>query len=81
MAICPVGAIYKTETSQGDFLVLVNQEKCTECQQCVEACPFDAIWVDPVSGKAIKCDLCNGDPQCVKYCNFDAIQYAPLSAE
>jgi Fe-S-cluster-containing hydrogenase component 2 len=31
--------------------------------------------------KAIKCDLCDGDPYCVKYCPREAILYAPESAQ
>jgi Fe-S-cluster-containing hydrogenase component 2 len=40
----------------------------------MEACPFHAIWVDPLRKVAIKCDLCKGHPVCVQYCRFGAIR-------
>jgi len=50
-------------------IVTVNEEKCTGCRECVGACPFGIITMDPVEGKAIKCDLCKGqEPVCVAIC-------------
>ncbi|MFX0132675.1 MAG: 4Fe-4S dicluster domain-containing protein [Candidatus Hodarchaeota archaeon] len=80
MEICPVGAIYKKQTSQGDFLVLVNQEKCTECQQCIEACPFGVIYFFKKSG-VIKCDLCGGNPTCVNFCSYKCLHFVELTDE
>lgn len=65
LEVCPVpGALYIDSKTRVLFL---NDEKCTHCHACVEACPFDAIFVGP-NGEPLKCDLCGGDPQCVKYC-------------
>jgi len=52
---------------------LVDETMCDECGRCVEACPFDAIWMDPVTGRAIKCDLCGGATWCVVACPADAL--------
>jgi len=50
-------------------IVVVNQDKCTGCQDCVGACPYGIITIDPISHKAIKCDLCGGaEPACVAIC-------------
>jgi anaerobic carbon-monoxide dehydrogenase iron sulfur subunit len=50
-------------------IVVVDQEKCTGCTDCVGACPFGIITIDPVSKKALKCDLCGGEePICVAKC-------------
>ena len=50
-------------------IVVVDEEKCTGCRACVGACPFGIITVDPVTHKAIKCDLCGGaEPACVDIC-------------
>ena len=49
---CPEEAIYKRE----DGIVLIDRERCTGCGLCIEACPYDAIWID--EEKAIKCDMC-----------------------
>ena len=48
---------------------LVDQEVCTGCGECIGACPFGVIYIDPETNRAIKCDLCGGgEPACVKYC-------------
>ncbi len=80
MEKCPVGAIYKTKTPQGDFLVLVDQEKCTGCKQCVEACPFGVIYFFDKLG-VIKCDLCGGNPTCVGFCSYKCLDFVELSDE
>jgi Fe-S-cluster-containing hydrogenase component 2 len=45
----------------------------------VEACPFEAVFLDPRAEKAMVCDLCGGAPQCVKWCPTAALSF-PLSA-
>lgn len=48
---------------------VVLEDKCTSCQACVGACPYGIITLDPVTRKAIKCDLCGGaEPACVAVC-------------
>lgn len=80
MKVCSVDAIYKTETPQGDSIVLVDKEKCIGCNQCVVACPFGAIeYLN--KEKAIKCDLCNGSPVCVDFCFYDCLKFVELSDE
>jgi Fe-S-cluster-containing dehydrogenase component len=51
---CPVEAIYRDE--QG--VVLIQQEACIGCRECILACPFGAMQFDDVGGTAAKCDLC-----------------------
>jgi len=58
--------------------VVVDEEKCTGCGLCVMACPYGAVRLDPVTGKAIKCDLCGGEPVCVKHCPFGALAFVEL---
>ena len=65
---CPTGALRK-----GADRVNLDQSLCTGCGACVEACPFNSIFLDPVDGLALKCDLCGGDPACVKYCKRGAL--------
>ena len=38
MNVCPVGAIEKTEDSEGFYIIKVNAEKCVGCKKCVEVC-------------------------------------------
>lgn len=66
---CPTGAIRKLRTG----VVEVDASRCVGCSVCVEACPFGAVTV--VEGKAIKCDLCRGDPACVKQCTPGALRF------
>jgi Fe-S-cluster-containing hydrogenase component 2 len=55
--------------------VIVEAEKCTSCGNCVTACPYGVLTLDPLTGKAIKCDLCDGDPECVKHCPKKVLLY------
>jgi carbon-monoxide dehydrogenase iron sulfur subunit len=48
---------------------------------CVTACIYGGIAIDPQTKKAIKCDLCGGDPACVKACDYGAISVASLKPE
>ena len=62
---CPFGAIVEDEKLG---IVVIHEEDCKGCGACKEVCPFGAIFIDSNSGKALKCDLCGGDPLCVKIC-------------
>ncbi|MBS7622376.1 4Fe-4S dicluster domain-containing protein [Candidatus Bathyarchaeota archaeon] len=62
---CPLGLI---KLDDGTGAIVIDEQKCTGCRICLEWCPIGVITVDPVSGKALKCDLCGGSPECVKYC-------------
>jgi Fe-S-cluster-containing dehydrogenase component len=78
---CPEeGAIYK----RPDGVVLINKEKCTRCQLCAPACPYDAIRFDPEAGYAEKCTLCSHRidhgllPFCAKECIWGAIHFGDV---
>jgi carbon-monoxide dehydrogenase iron sulfur subunit len=68
---CPEGAI---EFDQRLRAWLVDSDLCNTCSQCVEACPFDAIWLGREYGWAIKCDLCQGATRCVEICPSGALK-------
>jgi Fe-S-cluster-containing dehydrogenase component len=67
---CPVDAISRNE--QG--IVLIDNELCIGCRECIEACPFDAMQFEENPGIALKCDLCvhrlaeNKKPACMSVC-------------
>ena len=63
---CPFSAL---SVSPVTGAILVDQEKCTACRKCIEACPGRIPFLHPKSGKATICNLCDGDPQCVKACH------------
>lgn len=81
--VCPPkaeGATYKRES---DGIVVVDSSKCVGCAKCVEACPYDARFMNPAKGipsktngvgAADKCDFClhriskGVAPSCVNTC-------------
>lgn len=66
--VCPANAFSK----KGSVWV-PDTKKCTGCGKCVRFCPYKAMHL--VNGKAVKCDLCGGEPQCVKYCHPGGIRF------
>ena len=74
---CPVDAISKGK----DGIVVVDEEVCTGCEQCVYGCPYGVMFYNEVEGIAGKCDLCtnrtqNGlEPACVQHCIGGALQF------
>ena len=62
---CPVNAI-KVDEKLG--FPIMDVELCIGCRACLNACPINAIFFDENRNKALKCDLCDGDPECVKRC-------------
>jgi len=70
--VCPTHAIF-TDSQTG--AVLIEENKCIGCRECMLACPFGAISLDVDRGALVKCDLCQGDPACVKTCMWGAITY------
>lgn len=52
---CPTGAIFKREK---DGIVLIDQDRCKGHRHCVEACPYKAVYFNPVAEKSEKCILC-----------------------
>jgi anaerobic dimethyl sulfoxide reductase subunit B (iron-sulfur subunit) len=51
---CPTGAIAKRAQ---DGIVVVNEEKCTGCRECLPACPY-GIPQFGLDGTMQKCDFC-----------------------
>ncbi len=66
---CPVEALVRT--AQGVVQVLYAQ--CTGCGNCITACPYDGVWLDPLSGVAVKCDTCAGRFACLDTCFVGAL--------
>jgi len=75
VTICPVTALYKREDGVVDF----NNERCIGCKACMQACPYDALYIDPESNTAAKCNFCTHrlevglEPSCVIVCPERAI--------
>jgi Fe-S-cluster-containing hydrogenase component 2 len=69
LPVCPTGALVLTL----DGNVKVIHAECIDCGSCVDACPYDGIWIDPLSNVAVKCDTCEGRFECVSDCFVTAL--------
>ena len=73
--ICPVTAMYQRD----DGIVEFDPEVCIGCKACMQACPYDAIFIDPETNAAAKCHYCSHrvdigiEPACVVVCPEHAI--------
>lgn len=69
--VCPTDATYKREM---DGVVVVDSGLCIGCKYCIQACPYDSRFLNPVTGFADKCDFClhrltkGVVPSCVNTC-------------
>jgi Fe-S-cluster-containing hydrogenase component 2 len=61
---CPGEALVWT----GSGAIAVVADRCNSCGLCEDACVYNGIWRDPLSGIAIKCDTCEGRFECVPMC-------------
>jgi Fe-S-cluster-containing dehydrogenase component/formate-dependent nitrite reductase membrane component NrfD len=75
VAICPTRALYK----RSDGIVDFDASRCIGCKSCMQACPYDALYIDPYSQTAAKCNYCAHrtevglEPACVTVCPERAI--------
>lgn len=73
--ICPVSAMFQRRDGIVDF----NPEQCIGCKACMQACPYDAIYLDPTHNTTAKCNFCAHrievglEPACVTVCPEQAI--------
>jgi Fe-S-cluster-containing dehydrogenase component len=78
--ICPTIALHK----RADGIVDLDRDRCIGCASCMQACPYDAIFIDPREGTAAKCHFCahrlevDLAPACVAVCPEQAIKVVDL---
>ncbi len=75
ISICPTRALYRAPNGVVDF----DDSRCIGCKACMNACPYDAIYINPETNTAHKCNFCNHrvevglEPACVTVCPTHAI--------
>lgn len=80
--ICPTRALYR----RADGIVDFDSGRCIGCKSCMQACPYDALYIDPNSNTAAKCNFCahrvekNLQPACVIVCPTQAIMAGDLDS-
>jgi len=80
--VCPVGATFQTD----DGVVLVNPKTCIGCRYCIQACPYGARYLHPVTRTADKCTFCYHRiaqdllPACVEVCPTQARIFGDLNS-
>ncbi|RPI20703.1 MAG: 4Fe-4S dicluster domain-containing protein, partial [Chloroflexota bacterium] len=77
---CPTHAI--TRTDMGN--VIIQDDVCNGCRNCIAACPFGVISFNRQTGRVAKCTLCNDrihaglETACAKVCPTGSIQYGDV---
>ena len=75
VTICPVNALEK----RADGIVDVDRDACIGCRACMQACPYDALYMNDDRGAVEKCHFCAHridrglEPACVTVCPVEAI--------
>ena len=75
VTICPTVALYRRPDGIVDF----DGDRCIGCKSCMQACPYDALYIDPETQTAAKCHYCAHrievglEPACVIVCPVQAI--------
>ena len=73
--ICPTTALF----TRNDGIVDFDEDRCIGCKSCMQACPYDALYINPDKGTAAKCNYCahrienSYEPSCVIVCPVEAI--------
>jgi Fe-S-cluster-containing dehydrogenase component len=73
--ICPTTALF----IRPDGIVDFDNRRCIGCKSCMQACPYDALYIDPQTQTAAKCNYCTHkidrglEPACVTVCPEEAI--------
>ncbi len=76
MTICPTNALFRADNGVVDF----QDDNCIGCKSCMNACPYDALYINPDTNTAQKCNFCNHRvemdlaPSCVVVCPTEAIK-------
>jgi len=73
--ICPTTALFRRRDGIVDF----DGRRCIGCKACMQGCPYDALYIDPQTETAAKCNFCAHkvevglEPPCVTVCPTQTI--------
>jgi formate-dependent nitrite reductase membrane component NrfD/ferredoxin len=69
---------------RADGIVDFDTNRCIACKACLQACPYDAIYIDPEEHVAEKCNFCSHRvdrgllPACVVVCPTESLVFGDL---
>ncbi len=75
VTICPTTALFRRDDGIVDF----DDSGCIGCKSCMNACPYDALYINPATQTAHKCNFCAHrvevglEPSCVIVCPTQSI--------
>jgi Fe-S-cluster-containing dehydrogenase component/formate-dependent nitrite reductase membrane component NrfD len=78
--VCPTSAMFRRRDGIVDF----DTSRCIGCKACLQACPYDAIYIDPEEHVAEKCNFCAHRvdrgllPACVVVCPTESLIFGDL---
>ena len=79
--VCPAGATWQRQ----DGIVVIDYDRCWGCGACLNACPYDARFMNPITKTADKCTFCAQRvdqgllPACVETCVGGARQFGNIN--
>jgi formate dehydrogenase iron-sulfur subunit len=79
--VCPTHAITRTDLGN----VIVQEDVCNGCRDCIAACPFGVISFNHETGVTAKCTLCNDrihaglETACAKVCPTGSIKFGNVN--
>lgn len=80
VSVCPTEASFQ----RPDGIVVIDQEKCIGCGECIEVCPYNLRTMRKGIGKADACDMCVDRldqgllPYCLASCPGEAMVFGDL---